>query len=209
MIPCLDNPKFREKYMKDIRICFVGDSFVNGTGDPEKLGWTGRLCTLSESPEREITYYNLGVRRDTSGHILERWERECAARLPESFDRRLVLSFGVNDCTMENGLREMELGKSIDNAHIILSRAARHYQTLMIGPPPIDDQAINVRTRDLDTALEELCHDLKIPYLSVFESLLAAPAWMEEVASNDGAHPRAKGYAQLAHLIREWEGWWF
>lgn len=196
--------------MEDIRICFVGDSFVNGTGDPEKLGWAGRLCALSESPEREITYYNLGVRRDTSSHILERWERECAARLPEeSFDRRLVLSFGVNDCVMANGLCEMESGKSTDNAHIILSRAAKRYKTLMIGPPPIDDEAINARTRNLDKGLEELCRDLNIPYLSVFDSLLATPVWMEEVASNDGAHPRAKGYAHLAHLIREWEGWWF
>jgi hypothetical protein len=26
--------------LSEIRICFVGDSFVNGTGDPQCLGWT-------------------------------------------------------------------------------------------------------------------------------------------------------------------------
>ena len=26
------------------RICFFGDSFVNGTGDDDALGWVGRLC---------------------------------------------------------------------------------------------------------------------------------------------------------------------
>jgi len=35
--------------MQDIRICYVGDSFVNGTGDPAKLGWTGRLSASSQS----------------------------------------------------------------------------------------------------------------------------------------------------------------
>ncbi|WP_281179812.1 hypothetical protein [Nocardia grenadensis] len=27
----------------DQRICFVGDSFVAGVGDPQALGWTERL----------------------------------------------------------------------------------------------------------------------------------------------------------------------
>jgi hypothetical protein len=33
---------------KEIRICFIGESFVNGTGDPEFLGWTGRVCRHAE-----------------------------------------------------------------------------------------------------------------------------------------------------------------
>lgn len=30
-----------------MRICFIGDSFVNGTGDPECLGWAGRICVTA------------------------------------------------------------------------------------------------------------------------------------------------------------------
>jgi hypothetical protein len=30
----------------DIRICFVGDSFVDGTCDPDYLGWTGSLTVV-------------------------------------------------------------------------------------------------------------------------------------------------------------------
>ena len=57
---------------KDLRICFVGDSFVNGTGDETKLGWTGRVCAALEvnNPDLEITFYNLGIRRDTTEDIL-------------------------------------------------------------------------------------------------------------------------------------------
>lgn len=27
----------------DVRVCFVGDSFVAGVGDAQHLGWAGRL----------------------------------------------------------------------------------------------------------------------------------------------------------------------
>jgi len=46
---------------QEIRICFVGESFVNGTGDPEFLGWTGRVCRDAQRKGYEITHYNLGV----------------------------------------------------------------------------------------------------------------------------------------------------
>jgi len=195
--------------MSDMRICFIGDSFVNGTGDPEKLGWTGRLCAWAETPEREVTCYNLGIRRNTSEDILARWENECIARLNEMGDTRFVFSFGVNDCIMENGTLRVAPGQSLANARVILAKAAAMRPTLMIGPPPIDDDTINGRIRSLDTALSDLCKELDIPYLSVFETLLASPLWKKEVASNDGAHPKAAGYAYLAERIHEWKAWWF
>jgi hypothetical protein len=51
-----------EKYKSQIRICFLGESFVNGTGDQEYLGWTGRICVNAHKKGHDITYYNLGVR---------------------------------------------------------------------------------------------------------------------------------------------------
>ena len=50
----------------DLRLCFVGDSFVNGTNDPDYLGWTGRVSILARGRGHMLTCYNLGVRRDTS-----------------------------------------------------------------------------------------------------------------------------------------------
>lgn len=32
----------------DIRIGFIGDSLVNGTGDAMALGWAGRLCATAD-----------------------------------------------------------------------------------------------------------------------------------------------------------------
>ena len=62
----------------DIRICFVGDSLVNGAGDPECLGWTGRICAGARGDGYDVTYYNLGVRGQTSADIASRWHEETA-----------------------------------------------------------------------------------------------------------------------------------
>lgn len=33
--------------MDDLRVCLVGDSFVAGVGDPDHLGWVGRVAVRS------------------------------------------------------------------------------------------------------------------------------------------------------------------
>jgi lysophospholipase L1-like esterase len=192
---------------RDIRICFIGDSFVNGTGDEEKLGWAGRLCALSEHQHCQITYYNLGIRRNTSTDIKNRWAHECRARLPETSENHIVFSFGVNDTVIENNTQRVNKETSIENAKLMLSQASKSYKTLMIGPPPIDNPEQNIRIQTLDQAFQSVCKTLSIPYLSVINQLLAEPIWLKEVSSNDGAHPKSKGYSFLAHLIKSWEQW--
>lgn len=83
-----------------MRICFIGDSFVNGTGDPDYLGWTGRICIAARNLGYDITYYNLGIRGDTSADIKARWLREISCRLKAEYDSRIVFSFGINDTTI-------------------------------------------------------------------------------------------------------------
>jgi len=195
--------------MQDIRICYVGDSFVNGTGDPAKLGWTGRLSASSQSNSRDITHYNLGIRRDTSEDILKRWEDECQARLPEVSENKVVFSFGVNDTVVENGQKRVSLENSIENARKMLLKASEKYDVIMIGMPPIDDEEQNKVIKELDTKYQVLCNELNIPYLSIYERLANDKIWKSEVSSNDGAHPRDKGYELLANFIEEWTGWWF
>lgn len=58
---------------EDLRICFVGDSYVNGTSDPDCLGWAGRVAVVARRKGYNFTYYNLGVRRETSTDIAKRW----------------------------------------------------------------------------------------------------------------------------------------
>ena len=56
-----------------MRLCFIGDSLVNGTGDPTGLGWVGRVTASARRRGHDVTTYNLGIRRDTSADIAARW----------------------------------------------------------------------------------------------------------------------------------------
>ena len=194
----------------DVRLCFVGDSFVHGTNDPDCLGWTGRVSILARGRGHILTCYNLGVRRDTSTAIAARWESETQRRLPDSCTPYIVFSYGVNDTTIEGGMRAVTEELTVDNTRQILRTAKqRGYRVALIGPPPIADTQQNLRTRQLSVALARTAESEGVPFLSVFDELIADPVWMADVAAGDGAHPGALGYAKVAALVDGWEGWWF
>lgn len=193
----------------DIRICFVGDSFVNGTGDPDYLGWTGRVCITARQSRYDLTSYNLGVRRDTSTDIAKRWHDECLRRLPDSCEGRIVFSFGVNDTTVEDGVSRVSTEHSLINAREMLSTSVSFYPTLMVGPPPIADADQNRRTQHLSEQFRLVAEEVGVPYLDVFSPLERSATWMHEVVQIDGAHPQAGGYVELASLVQAWSAWWF
>ena len=200
--------------MRTTRICFVGDSYVNGTGDPEGLGWAGRVCAAACRRGHDVTRYDLGVRRDTSADVLARWAGEARPRLPEGVDRRLVFSFGVNDTTLEQGALRVAPPVSEANAREILAAAQRWappVPILMIGPPPTADPEQNLRIGELSQVLVQACADLGVPCLEVFPFLEMSDVWMIEAAAGDGAHPGAAGYTELAKLVEAWPPWtaWF
>lgn len=198
----------------EIRICFLGESFVNGTGDPEFLGWTGRICTHAQNRGYEITYYNLGVRAETSRYLQQRWQSEVSYRLPPGSDGRVIFSFGVNDCSWAGKQQGIDVAESISNARKILSAAKQLYPVLMVGPPPcgdIDREQENQIIGNLSDRLAIICSEIEIPYLNVFADLVKSPIWLTEAKANDGAHPRAAGYAELAEIVQNWKYWlnWF
>ncbi|WP_017314422.1 GDSL-type esterase/lipase family protein [Mastigocladopsis repens] len=197
-----------------IRICFLGESFVNGTGDPTYLGWTGRICIDAHKKGYDITFYNLGVRRETSTELKQRWLREVSYRLPKEYDGRVVFSFGVNDMVLINGKPRVELAESIENARSILTAAKQLYPVLMVGPPPYADteqDKRNQRIANLSKQLALVCQERDIPYLDIFPILEKSNIWLDEARANDGAHPRAAGYAEFAEAVQSWNGWlnWF
>ncbi|MEM7532939.1 MAG: GDSL-type esterase/lipase family protein [Chloroflexota bacterium] len=148
---------------------FLGDSFVNGTGDEIGLGWAGRLCAAVNASGIQVTYYNLGIRRDTSRDILNRWACECSRRLPTGCDGRIVLSCGVNDTTIEHGQIRVPFEESCANVYQIL-HDAKAYQVMMVGPPPMDE-AQNERLRTLSSAYANIAASLDVPYIDIFSPL--------------------------------------
>jgi len=195
---------------RDLRVCFVGDSFVAGVGDPEHLGWTGRLCATTERAGLPVTRYVLGVRRQTTAEVAERWAVECRPRLSGGdWEPRLVLSTGVNDTTEVDGVLRLDPDGSVAAlAGMLTGAAGAGWPVLVVGPPAVADDAQNQRIADLDERFARTCADHGVPYVPVVATLAANPTWRAEVAAGDGAHPGAAGYAILADLVRpDWERW--
>ena len=190
----------------DIRVCFLGDSFVAGVGDPEDLGWTGRLAARSERAGKFLTTYNLGVRRETSGDVLARWRTECSPRLPATSDGRVVISLGVNDTTEENGAPRVAPRESTANlVELLQGLRVASWPVLVVGPPPVGDDDQNRRIGLLDVAFARVCSSAQIAYASTFPDLLTDETWRREVEAGDGAHPAAAGYQRLADIV--WPSW--
>jgi acyl-CoA thioesterase-1 len=178
-----------------MRLIAFGDSMVAGAGDPDHQGWIGRAL----SGRREITLYNLGVRRETSANIIARWEAEARRRLSEAEPMRILFSFGCNDANLEQGEPRIAAAETLKNARALLTGARTLAPVLMVGPPPVVDPGVCARLEVLNAALFALCGRLQVPFIDVFRPLEAG-AW-------DGAHPGAAGYQQMADLVAAHPAW--
>lgn len=193
---------------EDIRICFIGDSFVNGTGDETVLGWAARVCATAISKGVPLTYYNLGIRRETTADILQRWEKECRCRLPKFCDGRVVISCGVNDVYHENGKRRVAHNASCSNLRELLVQTKR-YPSVLVGPPPVGEDVLNDRIERLSKSFAAIAASLDVPYIELYSSLIEDKVYRSEVAEQEGAHPRSGGYIRMAEIICASPAWWF
>jgi acyl-CoA thioesterase I len=193
--------------MAQMRICFIGDSFVSGAFDVECLGWAGRISARARARGHDLSPYNLGIRGETSVQIARRWRGEADSRQAAAQEGRLVFEFGVNDAREVNDTRQLELAQSLTAAHEILAAASRWKPVLMIGPPPGADEARNTRVRELSNNIGKICAELSVPYFDSYEGLTAGPEFVTDVKSVDGTHPSAIGYSLWADAIDSWHDW--
>lgn len=193
--------------MAQMRICFIGDSFVSGAYDDDCMGWVGRICANARRRKHDVSPYNLGVRGETSIQIARRWRAEAEIRQSPQQEGRLVFEFGVNDARDLNGKRQLAAAQSLAAAREILSAAIAWKPTLMIGPPPGGDLARNDRVKELSQSLAELCVEVGVPYFDSFTPLANSSTFIPSTRDVDGTHPNAAGYAEWARAIDEWAAW--
>lgn len=198
--------------VRSTRMFFVGDSFVQGVGDPEHRGWVGRVLQASHVPGRDLTGFNLGVRRNTSSDVLARCWAEIARRTDPAAEHRLVVSVGSNDAVEEDGAPRVEPDRTLGNMTQLLAESSRRGMTaLVVGPPPVmaGGRRHLDRLLELDRGFATLCAQADVPYVAVTKALAADELWRTEAASGDGAHPGAGGYERLAALVLAagWHRW--
>ncbi|GAA1945245.1 GDSL-type esterase/lipase family protein [Kitasatospora viridis] len=186
---------------RDLRITFLGDSFVQGLGDPEYRGWPGRAL---QQAGVTATAFNLGIRRNTSADVRRRWAAELTARLLPGADNRLVVSVGSNDAMLEDGAPRVGHAGTLTNLAAVLDGAhALGLTALVVGPPPVVCGGPEHLDRLLRLVPDQrgLCERRGVPFLDVTRALAEDPVWVAEATAGDGAHPGAGGYRRLAGLV--------
>lgn len=190
-----------------MRVCFFGDSFVNGYGDPDYQGWVGRLCRSARSQGHDVTAYNCGVRRATSEDVKASWLTEATARLcPEAFGA-VIFSFGANDRVLENGQPRVAPHRVLENTRAILSAAVARWPTLFIASPrPMGGDTGGAAAAQVN-GIKEICDAQSVPLFDTFTASASFTHWQAEAMAGDGVHPGARGYEELARLLDVWPPW--
>jgi len=194
-----------------MRICFFGESYVNGTGDPTYQGWVGRLCAQARASGKDITAYNCGIRGATSTLLHATWQAEAKARLPGLTPEAVVFSYGTNDSWRDGDQPQVSLADQLKNTTAILTESSARWPTLMIGPPGFANyDATEARREDhveRDRGMKTVCADLGIPYFETLAVFDGFKYWRAEAMAGDGVHPGAQGYAEMAEELAAWPAW--
>jgi lysophospholipase L1-like esterase len=194
-----ENVRMLERYL-----FFCGDSHTLGSGDPQALGWVGRVSAAAIAAGVPVAPYNLGVGGETSEQVAARWRREVEPRLPEEGegDPRAVFAFGVNDLTLRDGRPRATREESFAALEAVLDGAgALGMRSFVVGPAAIDDEAENERIAELSHAFAIACEGQGVPFVPLVEELRRSQVWRRELATGDGAHPGAVGYEEMARLV--------
>ncbi|MFT7289783.1 MAG: acyl-CoA thioesterase-1, partial [Reinekea sp.] len=195
-------------FMIDLNICALGDGFVKGLGEPDQLGWAGRLVQAAQSEHGPINYYNLGIPGETSPRVAQRIP-ELSVRLPKGADNRLIVCCGLMDTFQEAGLPGVTNLESVDALKSLLLQSRAHFKMLVIGLPPVYEPQRNARVKRLNGLMHDLCVKIRVPYIDLFSSLNDNVQYKRELLQGDRLHPGSDGYNRVFELIRNDRAWWF
>lgn len=190
---------------RDIGLCFVGDGFVAGYGDPKALGWVSRVIGRTQTREADLTAYNLGIRGDSSAEVMQRWRAECAPRWQQRNERRLVVGVGAQD--LQVGISTAR--SRLNLANVLDEAGTTGIASFVVGPTPTLDADLNSRLQALSVAQADVCSRRGVPYVDCFGPLRGHDQWQSDLAAGDGVHPGQVGYGLIAWLVLHhgWQRW--
>lgn len=193
-------------HRRDVGLVFLGDSLVNGLGDPRGQGWVTRVVARSQTDDLELTAYNLGVRGASSAEVLERFREECPPRFAGRGERRLVVSVGRSDVDKNVSVARHRLNL----ATILDDAASTGISTFVVSPPPVTDPSVNALLEVFVDAQADVCSRRGVHFVDCFRPLLGHDQWESDLAvAKVPDHPGQAGYGLIAWLVlnggwREW-----
>jgi lysophospholipase L1-like esterase len=184
---------------------FFGDSVTLGVNDAPAGGWVARLA--GKAAERGLnvppdTFYNLGVRKNSSRDILARWEAEYRARAMEGCPATLVFCFGTVDMAAPHAVPNVPVGESAANAREILMKAKEYGSVVLVSAPPVKDEEHRQRIEALCTAYASIAKAVGVPFVDIFHPLMEL-GYVDDLA--DGVHPGPHGNEMIAGLLADSE----
>jgi acyl-CoA thioesterase-1 len=190
---------------RDIGLCFVGDAFVAGYGDPKALGWVSRVLARTPTQDANITAYNLGVRGESSAEVMARWRVECPPRWAGRSERRLVVGVGAGD--VEQGITTAR--SRLNLANVLDEATTTGIATFVVGPTPVLDAEVNAKLEVLSAAQSDVCARRGVPFVDCFGPLRDHEQWQADLAAGDNVHPGQAGYGLIAWLVLHagWQEW--
>lgn len=173
------------------RAHFFGDSYTAGQGDPEGLGWVGRLAPKCAGVE----FVNHGVPGAPGRFIVDRW---LETELDSGRSELAVFTLGSNDAVLH-----VDQNDTLTAVADAIERANEEdVPALWIGPPPIGDMPEeDAALRELSYAIGGLVRANGQSFIPTFDALGPGSTWHAEAQAADGSHPGAGGYAELADLL--------
>ena len=180
---------------------FFGDSVTLGVNDAPAGGWVARLAGKAAEKGLNVppdTFYNMGVRKNSSRDILARWEAEYKARAMEGCPATLVFCFGTVDMATPHAVPNVPVGESAANAREILMKAREYGSVVFVSAPPVKDEEHCQRIEALCTAYAAIAKAVDVPFIDIFHPLMEL-GYVEDLA--DGVHPGPRGNEMIAELL--------
>ncbi len=180
---------------------FFGDSITLGVNDAPAGGWVARFAGKAARMGLEVppdTFYNLGVRRNSSRNVLERWENEYKARAMDGCPAVFVFCVGTVDMAAPNAVPNVPVGESAANVREMLLKAREYGTVLLVSAPPVKDDDHNQRLDALCTAYASICRAVEVPFVDIFHPLLEV-GYTDDLS--DGIHPGARGNEMIADML--------
>ena len=184
---------------------FFGDSVTLGVSDAPAGGWVARLAGKAAQKGLNVppdTFYNMGVRKNSSRAVLARWESEFKARAMEDCPSTLVFCVGTVDMAAPNAVPNVPVGESAANVREMLLKAKEYGSVILVSAPPVKNEEHCQRLEALCTAYSSIAKAVEVPFVDIFHPLMEA-GYADELA--DGIHPGPRGNEMIADLLAESE----
>jgi len=203
------------------RIIVFGSGTAHGFWDLQG-GWAQRLRTnldqrtLETQGSNHYELYNLGIRGEDTGTILDRFEDEMESRYHEEAENTVVFHVGANDAMFVYEEDDLLRGSEEfqENIEQMIEQAREYAENVIfLGLIPVDDEEIKPipsiegrsystnRMKEYNNLIKEVCEDKGAGFINLFKEFKNRDT---DSLLEDGLHPNGEGHKLIKDEVREY-----